>query len=278
MRKLSWKNIVNPVLGAVLTGVISTPIILTTHLANHWQHILQDLTILGTTMAIGGIFCWRLGTLLGVGGVIVISFATVYLSTLSISSTGSSLLNFLAISMTVAIVVLLKDNNIIRWFWVAIIDVFVLFLFREWWLIFIITFAAIITAILIASIGFVGDQASQVFKAIRGRWGPIVAYILLSCATVLVFALWYLFAFQSSPETAFGLGPNHEKIFYSGWLSTIPIFLYQSLLIFATVDPPYPPTNSFTKLLVSLELICSILLIGIYLSLLVNYISQKKEN
>ena len=271
--RLSLKNILNPLLGALITAIIVTPILMTTRKFTSTEDLGINLIISATVCVIGGVFALRIGVALGSGIAIVIAITILYLSS---NSTNLVLLHFVFILIAIAVVVFLKDRQVLKWVLVAIIDVVVIIIAGTWKPMLVITSTAIVTACLISAFELVENETKFLFESLRGRWGPIIAYLLLSIGTIFVFALWYRFAFLCWPNTAFADVPNKNLLTYSEWYRSIQLFLYQSVLIFTTAGPPYPPINGYTRFLVSLELFCSILLLGLYLSVLVNFISQRR--
>lgn len=266
------RHYMSVLLGALITSVAVTPILLL-HTLITGRDGETTLLICVITWVIGGTLSWREGAPLGAGRAIVIAVATVAIPT---DSSVSGFANFLLVFAATTAASLLRAGRVTKFVVVLLLSGAAVALNQSWKPVLVVCMAASVTAVLIALIAVVGSETKQIFASLKGKWGLVIAYLALSAGAVFVFALWYQLAFFYWPDTAFEGIQAKEPLDHAGVVRTFPIFLYQSMLVFAD-GPPYRPTLGVTRLLVGLEAACSMLLIGLYLSLIANNLSQSKE-
>ena len=257
--------------GILLAAIIATPIAL--GFVSSDQGGERRIYVCATIWAISGMFAWRAGAAVAAAATVVVAVAT---SILAQTQSSHVLYDFIAVLIVTAMSALFNPTIFVKLGAVLVVGLLSAIVDHAFQPFLIVVGAGVSAAGIAHLVNVVRYETSRVFRPLRGKWGPIIAYLSLACGTIIVFALWYRFAYFCLPDNAFGALPPAEIAKLSDWSVSLPIFLYEALLTFATEGPPFPPTNPYTRGLVSLEVFCSVLLFGIYLNLLANSIGNKE--
>lgn len=261
------KSVLEVLLAAFLTAVVTAPIILSYVSSSDVQ---RQIILCVAVVLLSALVSWRTGAMIGSGSAIIVTSA---LFLLSPDASRLTPWEFIAVLVIIPAVLLVK-LQILKWAFVLVIAVTIALFHQSIRAGIAVAVLAVGTNVVVYLLQTIKSETAQALAPLQNNWSPIVAYISLGLGVVTVFAMWYRLAFLYSPETAFQNMPlNHSEV-SSSWIRSLPIFLYQSVLVFATEGPPYPPANAYTRMLVGFEALSSILLLGLYLNLLVNRIAQ----
>lgn len=262
------------VLATVLTSLFLIPIVLSKYPIYNEQDWERGPILVVVGLLISCFVTWRLGAISGVASSVVIVFGTILLP---LHHQNDNIFIFLLLVIAIA----LASLDIIAWgkyVLIILLGSLGFILYHDFSVSLVIAGAGMGFVWMSKLMKLISDESLKIFISIKGYWYPILSYLFLSAGMVTIFAFWYQFAFINWGTAAFEIGKLESILTESSWPSIFVVFLYQSVLTFATVGPPFPPNNNYARILVSLELVSSLSLAGVYLGLLFHHLSHSKEN